>query len=209
REHGDDEFVYDLALQLAGGTALPKSLPLLVTAVHGDVFVHGIGQQTEVQVDTVRGRLQERDGRAAELAVIGTVHTGATYAEDLTAAVRYLELDPELGRVLEESGKVGKGTWSVLHPSGKVDVICRQFREGQVPPQHTYPVLMRDGRSAAEMLPQPATEITGELDVTSSELSFHDRRARVGKALVTCSSGHVGPADDRVRTKVEFSVSAE
>jgi hypothetical protein len=209
RDRGDDEFVYDLALQLAGGTALPKALPMLVTALHGDVFVHGIGQQTEVQVDTVRGHLQERDGHAAELAVIGTVHTGPTYAEDLTAAVRFLELDPELGRVLEAGGQVGKGTWSVLVPSGKVDVVCRQFREGKVPPQHTYTVLMRDVRSDAEMLPQPATEITGELDVTASALAFHDLRARVGKSLVTCSSGRVGPADDGVRTKVEFSVSAE
>src|SRR5262249_14617458 len=41
RDHGDDEFVYDLALQLAGGTALPTSLPLLITGLHGDVFVHG------------------------------------------------------------------------------------------------------------------------------------------------------------------------
>lgn len=209
RPHGDAEMSYDLAMQLAGGTARADSLPMKITDLHGDLFVHGIGKRLDVQVDALRGRLQEQSGSAAELALLGIVNTHPIYQEDFTAVVRKLQLDPELGRALEQSGAVSRGTWNVLRPGGIVDLVCRQNRTGDAEPKRDYTVLMHNVQSNAEMLPQPATNVSGELEIRDGELSFRDVRAKIGKSTVTCSSGRVGASTTLGRNEVSFRISAE
>ncbi|MGE3175696.1 MAG: hypothetical protein AB7O97_23940 [Planctomycetota bacterium] len=209
RDHPEQPLMYDVALELQDARALPRSFPMPITSAHGQVFVHGRGEEVEVQVDAIRGRLQERDGAGAELAVVGTIHTGSQgYRDAITAVVRGLDLDPELGATLEQTGAVGLGTWDVLRPSGKVDLITRQ-ETADAEEQRTYTVLLRGVRSDAEMLPLPATEVSGELMVEEGALEFRDLRANMGPALVTCSKGYVGPGALPGRTEVAFRVSAE
>jgi len=201
--------VYDLALNLLDVQALPRSFPMPVTHAHGDVFVHGRGNEVEVHVDAIRGLQQEKAGAGAEFAVVGTIDSDSDgYFENLTAVVRDLDLDAELGRTLENTGAVGRGTWDVLRPSGRVDLVCRQETENDKETRH-YTVLLRGVRSDAEMLPRAATDVTGELTVEEGVLRFQDLRARMGDALVTCSSGYVGPSAEPTKTEVAFTVSAE
>lgn len=206
-EHTD--LVYDLQMNLVDARALPRSFPLPITHMHGEVFVHGRGEAVAVQIDAVRGTLQETDGGGCDLAVVGTIDIDDGYTEDLTAVLRGLDLTPEFGALLEDTGAVGRGTWDVMRPSGRVDVITRQQQEQGTPPVRRFSVLMRDARSDAEMLPRPATNLSGELEIEGGELTFRDVRARVGSAIVTCSQGRVGPADEPGRTEVGFVVSAE
>lgn len=209
RATADTPMVYDLTMALDDVRALPRSFPMPVTHAHGDVFVHGRGQDLEVHVDALRGWLQERPDRKAEFAVVGTIRSGDDgYAEDLTAVVRDLDLDAELGATLEATGAVGKGTWGVLLPSGRVDLVCRQETDGATEDRH-YTVLLRSVRSDAEMLPRAATDVTGELQVEDGVLRFQDLRARMGDALVTCGGGYVGPSEQPSKTEVAFTVGAE
>jgi hypothetical protein len=209
RANGDAETGYDLAMQVANGTAKADALPIPITDLHGDVFVHGMGKRLDVQIDAIRGRLQEHDGRAAQMALVGIVKTHPTYAEDLTIVVRQLELDTALGQALEASGGLTPGTWAALKPSGTVDVISHQARNGDAAPQLDHTVLMRDVRSDAEMLPQPATDVTGELEIRGGSLAFRSVRARLGGALVNCSAGRVGATGAGGRTEVAMQLSAE
>lgn len=208
RERADEEMRYDLTLDLEEGHALPSSFPLPVTKARGQVFVHGVGEEIEVQVDAIRGLLQETSRAPAELAVVGTLHTGkAGYTEDLTAVVRGLELDKELGATLERTGAVGEGTWDVLRPSGRVDLVLRQSTKDGTATRR-YDVLMRGVRSDAELLPMPAVDVFGELQVEDGKLRFTDLRAHMGPAVVTCSNGYVGPSGEPGRTEVAFRVYA-
>lgn len=209
RDKAEGELLYDLALDLHEGHALPRSFPLPVTKARGQVLVHGRGEEIHVQVDAVRGLLQEQRQKPAELAVVGTLYTGPDgYREDLTAVVRGLELDAELGATLERTGAVGKGTWDVLRPSGLVDLILRQETNGGATTRE-YDVLLRGVRSDAEMLPMPATDAHGELQVTDGVLRFSDLRARMGPALVSCGNGYVGPSQTEGRSEVAFTVSSQ
>ena len=208
RAGADAEMRYDLTLDLDEGHALPRSFPLPVTKAHGQVFVHGIGEEIEVQVDAIRGLLQEARDAPAQLAVVGTLNTGKDgYSEDLTAVVRGLELDTELGATLERTGAVGEGTWDVLRPSGCVDLVLRQTtKDGAT--SRRYDVLMRGVASNAELLPMPASDVSGELQVEDGKLRFSELRAHMGKAVVTCSDGYVGPSEQPGRTEVAFRVYA-
>ena len=208
RDRANEEMRYDLELDLQEGHALPTSFPLPVTKAHGQVFVHGVGEEIDVQVDAIRGVLQEQRKEPAQLAVIGTMHTGkAGYTEDLTAVVRGLELDATLGATLERTGAVGTGTWDVLRPSGAVDLVLRQATTNGATSRR-YDVLMHGVRSDAELLPMPAVDVVGELQVEDGVLRFSDLRARMGPALVTCSEGYVGPSAEPGRTEVAFRVYA-
>lgn len=209
RDDQDAELLYDLTLDLADGAALPHSFPLPISRARGQIFVHGRGERIEVQVDGVRGRLQEKTANPAELAVVGTLHTGPDgYREDLTAVVRGLDLDPELGAVLEATGAIGQGAWDVLRPSGEIDLILRQqSADGQT--QRSYTALLSKARSDAEMLPMPATDVSGELRVEGGAMRFSDLRARMGGATVICSDGYVGEAEGGGRTEAAFTVSSQ
>ena len=209
RNKAEAELLYDLTLDLHDGHALPSSFPLPVAKASGQVFVHGRGEEIHVQIDAVRGLLQAQRATPAELAIVGTLYTGKDgYREDLTAVVRGLELDTELGLTLERTGAVGKGTWDVLRPSGIVDLVLSQKTSGGKSDRQ-YDVLLRGVRSAAEMLPLPATEVTGELQVHDGALRFSDLRARMGPALVSCSNGYVGPSTTEARSEVAFTVSSQ
>jgi len=208
RDRADAELRYDLELDLEEGHALPRSFPLPVTKARGQVFVHGVGEEIDVHVDAIRGVLQNQRQMPAELAVIGTLHTGKDgYSEDLTAVVRGLDLDKELGATLERTGAVGEGTWDVLRPSGEVDLILRQTSKGGAT-KRRYDVLLRSVRSDAEMLPMPAVDANGELQVEDGVLRFNDLRARMGPAIVTCSDGYVGPSKQSGRAEIGFRVYA-
>ncbi|MEQ1634427.1 MAG: hypothetical protein ABL997_18745, partial [Planctomycetota bacterium] len=100
------------------------------------------------------------------------------------------------------------GTWDVLRPSGIVDLILRQETDASTTERH-YDVLLRSVRSDAEMLPLPATEVTGELQVEGGALRFSDLRARMGPALVSCGNGYVGPSVTPGRSEVAFTVSSQ
>ncbi len=209
RSEAGAAMIYDLAIGLDDAQAMPRSFPMPVTHAHGDVFVHGRGQDVEVHVDAIRGLLQEQDAKGAEFAVVGTIHSDADgYGESLTAVVRDLDLDADLGRTLESTEAVGRGTWDVLRPTGHVDLVCRQETEDQQETRH-YTVLLRGVRSDAEMLPMAATEASGELEVEDGVLHFKDLRAKMGDAQVVCSAGYVRPAVEPTKTEVAFTVNAE
>ena len=209
RLHGDADLVYDLELDLIDAQCIPRSFPMPITSINGEVLVHGRGETVAVVIDAARGLMQEANGKGSELAIVGTIEIDNGYRQDLTAVLRDLDLTPAFGAMLESSGAVGRGTWDVLRPSGRVDVISRQQRIDQTEPTAQYTVLLRDARSDAEMLPHPATDLSGELEITNGDLTFRDLRARMASALVTCSSGHVGNSEETGRTEVAFVVSSE
>ena len=209
RANGDAELVYDLEFDLIDAKSTPRSFPMPITQINGEVLVHGRGDAVSIVIDAARGRLQEASQGSGELAIVGTVEIDDGYREDITAVLRDLDLTPSFGAILETSGAVEPGTWDILRPSGRVDIISRQQRIDDGEPATHYTVLLRDARSDAEMLPHPATDVSGELEIINGELSFRDLRARLASANVTCSKGRVGPAENSDRTEVSFVVSSE
>ncbi len=216
-EDGDPEPAYDAHLTLRDGTVTAAAAGRTLGAVAGEVFVHGHGREQRVELDGLRARLADGNGRlqphAAQLALAGSVHLreGRNAGEDLTAVVRDLPLDDELRDSLDRLGALDRATWDVLRPSGRVDLVLRRQRAAAATAaSHDLTVHLRTAASDAPMLPARATDVTGQLRVRDGQVEWTDLRARVADAQVACSAGYVRPAADAPDvTEVMFDVSAD
>lgn len=209
REHGDEELAYDVRLAVKQGNATPDFLPLPTTSVHGDVFVFGRGSSQRIEIDALRGQVRGDDGSIAELAVVGTVSTAPHHREDIIAVVRDLRLDESLGRALQRNEALTEATWQALQPSGKVDAVCRHQRTDKASPRLHLIVHLRGVTSNASMLPRPATDVSGELEIDGGEVRFANLHALIGGVPVHCLHGHVKPDPGRRQTEIAFVVSAQ
>jgi hypothetical protein len=210
RPRPDDPLFHDVLLELDGvGMRLPAA-PWRADDLHGQVFVQGSDADTRIDFDALRGRLEHGSGRPAQLAMLGSLATGARARSDLAFVVRDLELDAQLGRTLEELGALGAGTWRTLQPSGAVDLVARHATGGDAPSRLHLVVQLLGVRSDSPILPRPAEQLTGELQIADGELRFRDVRAELGGALVQASEGrvHTRPAPDG-RTELSFRVRAD
>ncbi|HLQ38146.1 MAG TPA: hypothetical protein VK348_10110, partial [Planctomycetota bacterium] len=208
---GQAEPRYDLHLAMADGTLRPRPVSAAFADVHGEVYVHGADRDVQIEVDALRGHLVGPAVPPAEIAVVGTLGRGSSDHDDMTAVVRGLPLDEQLGLILNQLDALDTSTWSLLRPGGLVDVVLRWQRpEHSTMPHQHLTVHLRDVTSDAPMLPHRATRVTGQLEVTDGNVEFTDVHAQVGTAPVVCTAGHVRPAaDGSKRKEVAFTVSAE
>ncbi|MEY2981095.1 MAG: hypothetical protein RL562_1322 [Planctomycetota bacterium] len=198
RDQGASSFGYDVRIDVEDGRIQLADLPLPTTALRGPVFVHGEDGQNRVEVAAVRGVIENGPEREpAALTLHGTVHVGPDgTATDLSAVVRGLELTPRLGRAVDAFGAFDFETWTLLDPSGQVDLVWRRLQEpDDDAPHQTLRIQLLDVRSAAEFLPAPAEHVYGDLLVVDGNTAFSDVRARMAGAEVLCVEGSVGQLD--------------
>ncbi|MBX3461841.1 MAG: hypothetical protein KF830_01610 [Planctomycetes bacterium] len=210
RPRADDPLFHDVLLELEDVDLRLPAAPWRAMALHGQLFAQGNGDDTRLDFDALRGRLEHGDGRPAQLAMLGHLVAGAATQCDLAFVVRDLELDEQLGRTLEELGALGPGAWQTLRPAGPVDLVCRYETAGGGQDRLRLVVQLLDVRSDSPILPRPAEHMTGELQIADGELRFRDVRARLAGALVQASDGRVRtlPAPDG-RTEIAFHVRAD
>ncbi|MBL8729819.1 MAG: hypothetical protein JNM25_15435 [Planctomycetes bacterium] len=209
RPRPDDPLSHDVLLELDGvGLQLPAA-PWRAADLHGQIFVQGRDSDTRIDFDALRGRLEHGNDKPAQLAMLGSLVTGAAAHTDLAFVVRDLELDAQLGRTLEELGALGPGTWQTLRPSGAVDLVCRHEAPADGASRLQLVVQLLEVRSDSPILPRPAEKMTGELHIQDGELRFRDVRAELEGALVQASDGRVftRPAPDG-RADISFRVKA-
>lgn len=202
---------YDLRLQVHDALIRPTPLDLLVENVHGTIYAAGQGHDHHIDVDALRGSVTTApDSKPAEIAVVGTMASHRPIGADFTAVIRDLHLDPTLAGALSRIDVLDRSTWDVLQPSGVVDCLLHWQRATPTSkPTERVTVHLRDVRSDAPMLPQAATEVSGDLEVKDGVVTFQDVHANIGQATVICSTGHVRPAADGKRKEVAFTVSSE
>lgn len=210
----ETEFGYDGHLAFHDCRLAPVTLALPVRKVDGSLFLHGRGQEQRIDLDAVRGELPDLEGSGrAIVTAVGSLRRrqGSNEHADLTAVVRDLRLDDRLANALDRIGALSRRTWNVLRPSGIVDMVFHRQRPlAGAPTRQDLTVQLRGVGSDAEMLPQPAREVTGQLRVTDGRVDFADLRARMGPAFVVCDAGHVTSApDDPTRTEVVFEVNSD
>lgn len=214
RGAGDPALGYDARIAIRQGTFTHPAMTMPLQDVAGDVFVHGTGRDLRIDLDAVRGALPDPAGnRPARVALVGSLHRrdGGSFAEDVTAVVRDLQLDDRLADSLDRLGALRRATWNVMAPAGAVDLVFHRRRAPGDPEVHQrLAVELRDVRSNAAMLPQPAREVSGALEIVDGRVSIRDVQARLGSAMVSCREGHVAAVrDDPGFTEVSFKVSAE
>lgn len=209
RPRPEDPLFHDVRLDLDGVDLKLPAAPWRALDLHGQMFAQGSGADTRIDFDALRGRLEHGAGKAAQLAMLGSIVTGEALRSDLAFVVRSLELDEQLGRTLEELGALGGSAWHTLRPSGTVDLVCRHERDPKAGDRLRLVVQLVDVDSDSPILLRPAHHMTGELSIAGGELTFTDVRAEVGGALVFGSDGHVRsrPAPDD-RTEISFRVKA-
>lgn len=193
RDRRDEQFRYDIRVDLLHGNALLENLHVPIRELRGPVFIHGAGATSRVDVSTVRGRIENRPGqRPADVLVQGTVHVDRDgYAMDVTSVVRHLQLTDEIGDAMDRNGTFDLATWRVLRPDGYVDVVSRQTRRlGQDAIDHQLRLQLDGVSSSAAILPAPALGMYGEVVVEAGEARFQDIRGTMAGAAIHCSNGY-------------------
>ncbi|MEO6593731.1 MAG: hypothetical protein ABIP94_03140, partial [Planctomycetota bacterium] len=205
----DDPLYHDVRLDLTGVDLRLPVAPWRALDLRGQVFAQGADSSTRIDFDALRGRVENGSGKPAQLAMLGSLITGAAVQTDLAFVVRDLELDAQLGHTLEGLQALGSGVWDALRPSGTVDLVCRHERKPDAEDRLRLVVQLVDVHSDAPLLPKPAEHMTGELTVAEGELRFRDVRAEIGGSLVQYRDGrvHNRPAPDG-RTEIAFTVKA-
>ncbi|MBL9077560.1 MAG: hypothetical protein JNL08_08660 [Planctomycetes bacterium] len=209
RPHADDPLHHDVLLELDGVALALPTAPWRAADLHGQIFVQGQDAATRIDFDALRGRLEHDRERPAQLAMLGSLATGAGAHSDLAFVVRDLGLDAQLGRTLEELGALGAGTWDTLRPSGAVDLVCRHEMPADGDARLRLIVQLLEVRTDSPILPRPVEHMTGELRIAEGELTFEDVRGVMAGALVQASEGRVRtrpPPDGR--SEIAFRVRA-
>ncbi len=209
RPRPTDPLHHDLRLVLDGVHLALPAAPWTADALHGQLFAQGVGSDTRIDFDALRGTLGHDSAPPAQLAMLGSIQSGPEFSTDLTFVVRDLVLDDQLGTTLGELRAIGPGTWTSLRPSGLVDLVCRHRHPAADGSELALVVQLVDVASDAPMLPRPARRMTGELTVAGGVLRFADLRADMGGAEVRARNGSVRtlPAPD-LRTELAFEVES-
>lgn len=209
RPRPEDPLHHDVRLDLDGVDLRLPADPWRAVDLRGQMFAQGHGSDTRIDFDALRGRLEHGAGEPAQLAMLGSISTGAETRSDLAFVIRALELDDQLGSTLERLGALGAGTWNMLRPSGAVDLVCRDERSTGAEPRLRLVVQLVDVDSESPILLRPAHAMTGELTIADGELRFSDVRGEMGGATVFASDGRVRslPAPDG-RAEISFRVEA-
>ena len=214
---------FDLRIDVREGTAELANFPIPLQGLQGSIFVHGTPEGRRTDISSLRGYIENGRGiEPASFLLVGEVlRSSDEESLDLTSSVRGLQLNQKLARALDHNGAFKLSTWNILKPSGSVDVILRQHRAaGADQPDQYLRVWLDDVRSDAEMLPQPATHISGAVRVINGEAFFGTSadprfpgeefgvlRGRMGSAEIICRAGHVLRREGA--TEVMLTVSAD
>lgn len=210
RPHGEEAFTYDVRLDLRAATARMAKLPLPIENLHGPIVVHGFGDHTEAVVHLVEGAVRSgEESTPAALLLHGSVRTGAAGRTlDLAGVVRGLGLDAPLAKALDTAGMMTTATWDMLAPEGAVNVIVRVLQgAGEPEPKTELKVQLDRVVSRAKMLPSPATELVGDIDVAADGVRFAEIRGLIGTSRVLCTAGSV--TTDREGDHVRARLSAD
>ncbi|MCC6673182.1 MAG: hypothetical protein IT458_19105 [Planctomycetes bacterium] len=212
KELGDPAGHYDLRVDLAGATARPDAFQVTVQDLHGAVHVHGTGREVRADLSLLRGRIVHADGAPdAGVLIHGTVEQrDGRVALDVTSVASEVNLDAALATALDQNGSFPRRAWDALRPEGKVDVVVRQLRGFDDDTLRTHlRIQLKNTVSRAEMLPFPALEITGVVEVRDQVAAFRDLRGRVGGAVVTCVRGVARPTGDGLAVDLLLKVEGD
>ncbi len=210
------EFRFDLRLDLSGTNLLPAAIGLPVVGLHGPLFVHGGGDRVDVRAGIVRGTLPNAGEQPpATLLVQGSQNVefdGDGNGEprlrpDLHFVLRGLALDDQLAAALDAQQIFRQRTWDVLQPSGTVDLVLRRHADADGTKHDRLRIFLRNVSSTAEMLPGAATQLTGELIVEDRQVRFEEIRGLHDGQPVVVTGGAILPIEGG--TALEFTVSAQ
>lgn len=207
---GAPGYRHDVRLDFHEGSAQLPWLGRRIEDLHGTVFVSGSDAATHMDLNLLRGTIGNgAHASPAEIVLEGGVDARDTSVGfDLTAIVRGLELNDELAATLEQAEIASRSLWSVLRPSGMVDLVARHRKAvGEPDIAHDLRVQLRGVRSDAAMLPRPVTGLEGELRLVGERADFGEIRGRLGAAPLVCRSGFIEHADGR--TLVDVRLGAE
>ncbi|MFO1052968.1 MAG: AsmA-like C-terminal region-containing protein [Planctomycetota bacterium] len=204
---GHEAFEYDVRADLGAARA---TFALPVQDILGPVFVQGSGERAHVELSGVRGRIVHETGAApSSVLVQGSIETDTSGQQlDLTAVVRELPLDEQLGAALDRMHALDLDTWHVLAPSGRIDLVWRHTKSKTAGDDHqSMRVQLSDVGSDASFLPAPALSVYGDLEIRDGVTTLSELRGRMADAEFSITGGTIAHTGDC--TDLQLTVTSD
>jgi len=210
KDSSDAEFDYDAHLQVHKASALMQTPQIPMENLEGDVFIHGTGTSTRFDISSLRGHINNGPNTTpARILFHGTGEMKDDKSRlNLTSIVRRVRLTDDLASALDKAKVIEAKTWDLLAPDGYVDVIGRlQKGYDDEDFEQSYRIRLRDVSSTCRLLPDTATDFSGDVTVEKGVVTFKHIRFNIDTSPILCTGGSASYADG-VST-VEATVFAE
>ena len=206
---GDDEFTYDIELDVRDSTMTLANFPLPMK-IGGQVFINGTGSKSRCDINQLSGQIV--DAKGAEPATVLVEGTLLTDDSGLTSKVlcfiQNLRLTDEVGDALDKSDIFDWSTWRQLKLDGYADIIASFNREpGIQTVDDELLVTLRDISSGATFLPGRLHDLHGEVTVKDGKIEFESIDGKLDETSLNLRKGLINFQNDE--THISTIASAD